>query len=129
MVLLLLQMTIEKAAQLVCSQFPLVENICKETINKYVNDIVQSILNAPPRQDICVTLRLCKCQVGECRGDCSDPFLEGPDLVPNYVQQCLKTQKYICHRELHKQLIYVPPSFHVVTCYFPPLCGKSGDYG
>ncbi|XP_030164909.1 antimicrobial peptide NK-lysin-like [Lynx canadensis] len=59
-----IQMTIEKAAQLVCSQFPLVENICKETINKYVNDIIQSILNAPPRQDICVTLRLCKCQVG-----------------------------------------------------------------
>ncbi|XP_047710438.1 antimicrobial peptide NK-lysin-like isoform X1 [Prionailurus viverrinus] len=59
-----IQMTIEKAAELVCSQFPLVENICKETINKYVNDIVQSILNAPPRQDICVTLRLCKCQVG-----------------------------------------------------------------
>ncbi|XP_053057348.1 antimicrobial peptide NK-lysin-like [Acinonyx jubatus] len=59
-----IQMTIEKAAQLVCSRFPLVENICKETINKYVNDIVQSILNAPPHQDICVTLRLCKCQVG-----------------------------------------------------------------
>ncbi|XP_039108576.1 antimicrobial peptide NK-lysin-like isoform X2 [Hyaena hyaena] len=59
-----IQMTIEKVAQLVCSQFPLVENLCKETISKYVNEITQSILNAPPHQDICVTFRLCKCQVG-----------------------------------------------------------------
>ncbi|KAF0879461.1 NKL protein, partial [Crocuta crocuta] len=60
----LIHMTIENVAQLVCSQFPLVENLCKETISKYVNKITWSIFNAPPRQDICVTFRLCKCQVG-----------------------------------------------------------------
>ncbi|XP_029792139.1 antimicrobial peptide NK-lysin-like [Suricata suricatta] len=59
-----IQMTIEKVAKLVCSQFPMVEDLCKETIIRFVRDITQSILNAPPHQDICVTLRLCKCQAG-----------------------------------------------------------------
>ena len=59
MVLLLLQMTIEKAAQLVCSQFPLVENICKAWITSFLDKITSTLLHMEPSRHICVFLGMC----------------------------------------------------------------------
>ena len=118
---LLLQEALKHAASLVCKQtFPL-QGICKELVTKSLDKIIHGIMNGKSAEEICVKLRLCKPEKGECRGDSRDSFLEGSHHVPTYVQYGFDPQKSSCHTH--------PTKLPCSDMLPPPLWGKWGEDG
>ena len=118
---LLLQEAIKLAATVVCKKkFPL-QHVCKELVTKCLDKIIHGIMNGKSPEEMCVKLRMCKSEKGECRGDSRDSFLEGSHHVPTYVQYGFDPQKSSC--DTH------PTKLPCSDMLPPPLCGKWGEDG
>lgn len=77
-----LQRTIAQATSRVCGKMRLLSGPCKKIMRPHFRRISSDIMAGKTPCEICVDIKLCKSQAGECRGDHRDSFLEDPRQPP-----------------------------------------------
>lgn len=124
-----LQDTVTQAASQVCDKLKILRGLCKKIMRSFLRRISWDILTGKKPQAICVDIKICKEETGECRGD-----IPGQPSSAHVTR--FNNTKYTCQRELHKQQ---PEKWDVLSAYvclahitsFPPTLnmGKWGAAG
>uniref|UniRef100_A0A8D1LT07 Saposin B-type domain-containing protein n=1 Tax=Sus scrofa TaxID=9823 RepID=A0A8D1LT07_PIG len=121
--------TVTQAASQVCDKLKILRGLCKKIMRSFLRRISWDILTGKKPQAICVDIKICKEETGECRGD-----IPGQPSSAHVTR--FNNTKYTCQRELHKQQ---PEKWDVLSTFvclahimsFPPTLnmGKWGAAG